>query len=162
MTNEENLKSLSAEELAWFTMGYCGDTHCRTCVYKSYDECKEYGDDKLSCYEAHVEWLKRETASDKNDELMFHMCRQNVLVEKLNPYIEASNALTSLKSFQSLHEGDKDMSDEEYGKKYGELSDTYMKYAEKIGADENTDVYQLLEHAKAEYESGLKAIGGWK
>lgn len=38
-TNEENLKCLSGEALAWFLGNYSDD--CRTCVYKDYETCSE-------------------------------------------------------------------------------------------------------------------------
>ena len=162
MTNGENLRSLSDEEAAWFTMAYTGDNCCQTCIYKSYENCHNIADnEKLSCYDGHVEWLKRETEENEDDSLIFHLCRQNVLVQKRDPYATAANALSELHSFEHFNGGE-DMDYEEYDKKYAELHDKYIKLAEKIGADEDTDVYKLLEKADAEYKKGLEAIGGWK
>lgn len=103
MTNEENLKSLSTRELAWFLMAYSNP--CRTCIYKKFHtepghngkflnpwSCKDIPEDeKLSCIDATQAWLERET-TDADDVFMFKASRNNVTVEEKNREIERYNA----------------------------------------------------------------------
>lgn len=159
MTNEETLKSLSTEALSYFSFAYYGSGECRTCIYKDYDICSRISDEeKLSCYEGHLEWLKREP--DADDRRMFHMCQQNALSHIHNDYIMAANTLTAIHGWErSAHE---ELSEEEWQKKNDALYAEFWKYAKKIGATEADDVYRLLEQSDKAFKEGLEKIGGWK
>ena len=86
MTNFENLKKLTLEEMAWFLMAY--SDACRTCVHKQVTEysvdCGKPEDLNDSCISGTKQWLNRETEKDGDDMFMFGASRHNVLVDKNN------------------------------------------------------------------------------
>lgn len=84
MTNEEKIKSLPLEELAWILLNNCtsqGRAGCGFCIYKDYDRCKVV-EGRKSCIDGHLEFLKREQTED--DMRMYSIAKNNVVVGKYN------------------------------------------------------------------------------
>jgi hypothetical protein len=94
MTNYEKLTSLPEEEMAWFLMAYAET--CRVCVYKGSDEdgyCGRGDKAKDNCIGGVRKWVMRE--STKDDEKIFAMCKNNVIVERWNSMTpEERNGMT--------------------------------------------------------------------
>ena len=134
-TNEENLKTLEGESLAWFLMMYSGD--CRTCVYKGYSNCRLVDkNEKLNCIGGHKAWLERRTAENKDDTFMFEASRHNVETEIYNEEVERNNLEVDARRIDR-------MSEEEY----------------EVFAKEHPDIIKKLEENTS--LRGLDEKGNW-
>ncbi|MBQ7655636.1 MAG: hypothetical protein IJS41_03915 [Clostridia bacterium] len=94
MTNFENLKSMTKEQMAWLLMAYIGGG-CRTCVcnewYKNDAGHLSMRCDKdcmkgngLTCYDGNLAWLERETEEDEHDKRLIGVTKNNAIIGKLN------------------------------------------------------------------------------
>ena len=94
MTNFENIKDMTIEQMAWLLMAYIGGG-CRTCICNEWYEneagslccrCnKDFMEEaNLTCYDGNLAWLKRETEDDERDKRLIGVTKNNAIIGKLN------------------------------------------------------------------------------